>query len=241
MWWVVAGRRLSWRCGSRTGENFVPVQTLDVPLPQSSLGGVQDQILQRTAKLVPEEVVLVIEVPKISFQDRIPRRASLAVPQMAEQLAEVPVPVPSLTTGCAGRRPTGPEATLGWEGSRGASSLRREPPPAQGGTQILGGVPQIQRKSWSPRRYRGYLLHELICAGGSKWLDGRDRKALRLTHGPQRLLMPEEAVRWDNSPRRDDVLPPWEDSDENEEEHNAWNRGLGLFTPSSPTNTAMPK
>ena len=71
-------------------ENFVPVQILDGPLPQSSIGGVQDQNLQRTAELVAGEVVLVIEVPKISFQDRIPHRASLAVPQMAEQLAEVP-------------------------------------------------------------------------------------------------------------------------------------------------------
>ena len=79
--------------------------------------------------------------------------------------------------------------------------------------------------------YKGHLLHELICAGGSKWLDGRDRKSLRLTHGSHRLLMPEEAVGWDNSPRKDDVPPPWEDSsDEYEEEHNTWNRGLGLFT-----------
>ena len=43
--------------------------------------------------------------------------------------------------------------------------------------------------------------------------------------------MPEEAVRWDNSPRKDAVPPPWEDSsDEYEEEHNAWNRGLDRFT-----------
>ena len=69
-------------------ENFVPVQILDGPVPQSSMSGVQDQILRRTAELVTEEVMLVIEVPKISFQDRIPRRASLA-----EQLVEVPVPV----------------------------------------------------------------------------------------------------------------------------------------------------
>ena len=73
-----------------------------------------------------------------------------------------------------------------------------------------------RRDDQRPRdRYRGYLLHELICAGGSKWLDGRNRKALRLTHESQRLLMPEEAKGL---------------SDENEEEHNAWNRGLGLFT-----------
>ena len=45
MWWVVASRRLFI-------ENFVPVQTLDGPVPQSSMDGVQDQILQRTAELV---------------------------------------------------------------------------------------------------------------------------------------------------------------------------------------------
>ena len=62
------------------------------------------------------------------------------------------------------------------------------------------------------KMYEGHLLHELICAGGSRWLDGSDRKALRLTHGSQRLLMPEEAVRWDNSPRKEDPAPLWEDS-----------------------------
>ena len=77
--------------------------------------------------------------------------------------------------------------------------------------------------------YKGHLQDELICAGGSKLLDGRNRKSLRLTHGSQRLLMPEEAVRWDNSPRKDDVPPAWEDSsDEYEEEHNTLNHGLGL-------------
>ena len=35
-------------------ENFVPVPILDGPVPQSSIGGVQDQILQRTAELVTE-------------------------------------------------------------------------------------------------------------------------------------------------------------------------------------------
>ena len=87
-----------------------------------------------------------------------------------------------------------------------------------------------------PDRYQGCLLHELICAGGSKWLDGRDRKSPRLTHGSQRLLMPEEAGRWDKS-------PPCEDCDENEEEHYAWNRGLGLFTlqGSSPRTQQCPK
>ena len=71
-------------------ESFVPVQMIDVPVPQSSMGGVQDQILQRSAEMVPEEVILVIEVPKISSLPRpLPRRV-LPVPQTAEQLVEVP-------------------------------------------------------------------------------------------------------------------------------------------------------
>ena len=79
--------------------------------------------------------------------------------------------------------------------------------------------------------YEGHLLHELTCAGESRWLDASDRKALRQTPGSQRLLMPEEAVRWDNFPRKEDPATQWEESgDEYEEEHNTWNRGLGLFT-----------
>ena len=66
---------------ANTAPQFVPVQILDGPVPQSPMGGVQDQILQRTAELVTGEVMLVIDVPKISFQDRIPRRASPAVPR----------------------------------------------------------------------------------------------------------------------------------------------------------------
>ena len=114
-------------------EDFVPVQIFDGPVPQSSMGGVQDQILQRTAELVPEEVVLVIEVSKISFQDRIPRRASPAVAADGGTVGEsaCPCPPPS-ATGSAGRRPTGPQATRGWAGFEwcqirpsGAASPRR--------------------------------------------------------------------------------------------------------------------
>ena len=71
-------------------ESFVPVQMIDVPVPQSTMGGVQDQILQRTAEMVPEEVILVIEVPKIFSLLRPPPRRVLPVPQTAEQLVEVP-------------------------------------------------------------------------------------------------------------------------------------------------------
>ena len=71
-------------------ESFVPVQMIDVPVPQSSMGGVLDQILQRTADIVPEEVILVIAVPKISSLPCPPPRRVLPVPQTAEQLVEVP-------------------------------------------------------------------------------------------------------------------------------------------------------
>ena len=71
-------------------ENFVLVQILHGPVPQLEMGGVQDQNLQRTAELVLEEVVTVIEVSKFSFQDHIPRRVSLPVPQMVDELVEVP-------------------------------------------------------------------------------------------------------------------------------------------------------
>ena len=50
-------------------------------------------------------------------------------------------------------------------------------------------------------RYKGHLLHELACAGGKKWLEAGDQKALRVTHGSQRLLMPGEPSVWANSPR----------------------------------------
>ena len=54
------------------------------------MGGVLDQILQRTADMVPEEVILVIKVPKISSLLCPPSRWVLPVPQTAEQLVEVP-------------------------------------------------------------------------------------------------------------------------------------------------------
>ena len=33
------------------------------------------------------------------------------------------------------------------------------------------------------KQFQGHLLHELLCAGGIKWLEAGDRKALRVTHG----------------------------------------------------------
>ena len=38
-------------------------------------------------------------------------------------------------------------------------------------------------------QYKGHLLHDLVCAGGIEWLEAGDQKALRVTHGSQRLLI----------------------------------------------------
>ena len=61
------------------------------------------EVLRPLDTVLPEQV---IDMPKITLHDVIPQRAVLPVPQMAEQFVEVPVPVPSLVTGSAGRRPT---------------------------------------------------------------------------------------------------------------------------------------
>ena len=50
-------------------------------------------------------------------------------------------------------------------------------------------------------RYKGHLLHELVCVSGTKWLETGDQKALRATHGSQRLLMPGKPSMWAKFPR----------------------------------------
>ena len=68
-------------------ETFVPVPSLDVPVPQPV--GQLVKVLRLIDTVVPEQV---IDVPKITSQDLIPQRAVLRVPQMAEQLVDKPVP-----------------------------------------------------------------------------------------------------------------------------------------------------
>ena len=46
------------------------------------------------------------------------------------------------------------------------------------------------------------MMHELVCAGGTKWLETGDQKALRATHGSQRLLMSGKPSMCATSPRR---------------------------------------
>ena len=69
-------------------EDFVPlVQIRDGPVPQ-----MVDQlvdVLKIFDRGLSEQV---IEVPKVTLQDVVPHRAALREPQVAKQLAEVPVP-----------------------------------------------------------------------------------------------------------------------------------------------------
>ena len=63
------------------------VQILDAPVPQM-VEHVVD-VLKTFDRGLAEQV---IEVPKVTLQDVVPQRAVLLVPQLAEQLVDVPVP-----------------------------------------------------------------------------------------------------------------------------------------------------
>ena len=66
-------------------------------------------------------------------------------------------------------------------------------------SEISGEVKPLDKVAESERqanRYRGYLLHELICTSGLVWLDAQDKKALRITDGSQRLSMPTQISMW---------------------------------------------
>ena len=137
-------------------EQLGGVPVLDAPVPQM----VEHMVdaLKIIARGLPEQV---FEVPKITLQDRVPHRAASRLPQVAEQLVEVPVhsardcviketlsPVVLARYTVARRGAT----ALGRGGSTGGcgahSTLsgdpRRESPPAQGGIQILGKAHSAQ-------------------------------------------------------------------------------------------------
>ena len=59
---------------------------------------------------------------------------------------------------------------------------------------------RVAAGKWREQK-KGQLLHELVCAGWKKWLEAGHQKALRVTHGSQRLLMPGEPSMWANSSR----------------------------------------
>ena len=63
------------------------VQILDAPVPQMVEHLVD--VLKIFDRGLAEQV---IEVPKVTLQDVVPQRAVLRVPQLAEQLVDMPVP-----------------------------------------------------------------------------------------------------------------------------------------------------
>ena len=71
-------------------ESFVPVPMLDHDAPVPQMVDQLVDVLKFFDNSVPEQV---IDVPKIS-QDAIPQRTVLCEPQLAEQLVEVPTPLP---------------------------------------------------------------------------------------------------------------------------------------------------
>ena len=63
------------------------VPVLDAPVPQMF-----DQLVDVLKMFDRGLTEQVIEVPKVTLQDVVPQRAVLRVPQLAEQLVDVPVP-----------------------------------------------------------------------------------------------------------------------------------------------------
>ena len=79
-----AGRVSRGHTVEQFGELAPTVQILDAPVPQSG-----DQLVDK----IKNDVEQAIEVPKIFLLDYTPQRAVLGVPQLVEQLVDVPVPV----------------------------------------------------------------------------------------------------------------------------------------------------
>ena len=131
-------------------ETFVPVQILDDPVPL-----VVDQPMEILKIVdVPSSVEQVIAVPKISCPS-CPLRVAVVDTRMAEQLVDVPTP--SFHEVNTRRRRVwlarylnadghrwfhcaGPQGVYWWKWGTLTTQwdLLREPPPAQGGIQILG-------------------------------------------------------------------------------------------------------
>ena len=111
------------------GELAPMVQILDAPVPL---------MVDQLAEILKNDVEQVIEVPKIKLLDKIPRRAVLRVPPLAEQLVEVPVR--ALVTLARGWDAGGPAWSRVW-GRRGSS----------------GGCPVLGISSGGPRMDSGGL------------------------------------------------------------------------------------
>ena len=144
-------------------QDFLPVQGSEAVFGGRVPGG-------RPRGLVPGQsstasscgarpVEQVTDVPFGMSQDSIPQRAVLRAPQVAEQLVEVPVLVPFFNDWFRWEeayRATGNRWLGGFEWS---CSLTGNPPPVQGGFQILGkvlvdvtGIVQLQFQQSKPNK-----------------------------------------------------------------------------------------
>ena len=132
------GPRLSLSLGRRSGYSEQLAHGASFAVPESQM---MDQLVAVVIKpvdsVVPEQI---IAVPKTSWPSRFPRTV-LRETQKAEQLVEVPVPVPPSATGSAGRRPTGARVTRGLV----ATSLRGD---TASPMRFLNTVQGPRRRPW---------------------------------------------------------------------------------------------
>ena len=132
------------RVQRRTMEQIVDcvpvVSLLDVPVPQ--VVDQLEEVLKIVDNHVPEQV---IDVPKITSHDVILQRVVLRVPQMAEQLVDVPVPEKVLQVSRGATSLRGEGTAIGGCGALATSSGSPQwaSPPAQGGIQIRGNAAMV--------------------------------------------------------------------------------------------------
>ena len=120
-------------CGAACRTCAWGARVLDAPVPQMVEYLVD--VLKIIDRSLPEQV---IEVPKLTLQDVVPHRAALREPQLAEKLAEVPVPETVILArgksalGLDWCQVTASGRSYWWQtGTR--NTRRRDSPPAQGG------------------------------------------------------------------------------------------------------------
>ena len=90
LWEPLPQERIQRHTAEQMIESFVPVPMFDLDALVPQMVDQLVDVLKLFDNSVPEQV---IDVPKIS-QDAIPQRTVLCDPQLAEQLVEVPTPVP---------------------------------------------------------------------------------------------------------------------------------------------------
>ena len=172
-------------------ESFVPVPMLDLDAPVPQMVDQLVDVLKLFDNSVPEQV---IDVPKIS-QDAIPPRTVFCEPQLAEQLVEVPTPLPPsvlfiASDGHEWCRIAGPTGVYFWRvGTQHTQWRHLEGYTASpGGIEILGNadhalqvpavladlqwkVPQIRSSTecWTLQFSVG-RLHARCCANDRAWV-----------------------------------------------------------------------